>query len=848
MLPANTVLQNRYLIIRQLGKGGMGTVYEALDQRLDTVVALKECHFSDPRLQKQFEREARLLARLRHPAMTKVIDHFSENDGQFLVMEFIPGDDLFGIIEVGSIPFHPGEVVMWADQLLDALEYLHTQDPPIIHRDIKPQNLKLTGRGQIILLDFGLAKGFAGEISRVTESGSIFGFTPNYAPLEQIQGTGTDARSDLYSLAATLYKLMTGVTPPDALGRITAVANEQPDPLRPANELNRLIPQEIAEVLTKAMMQNREKRPANAAEMRKMLHQASQALLRTAPSQAETLLQDPPANRPPRTPGEGSQEDATLRLTDPGGTTPAAPSAKAPGRASLFFRFTRSPDRWTWTIGASLGLLLIGLVLPVLLLINTNLRMYGGGGDSSSLGRPLRVGIVSWPGYAGGIVANNGFKPNKECIFFKNHKLTVEFVLMEDPAVRGQAFAKGEGGVDIVWSTVDYWANELPGFINNGVKARAIMQVDWSRGGDAIVVDQSIKRIEDLKGKRISLVKYTPSHWLLEFSLANSSLSDREQAQIIDSLVEKDAMADVRADFIAKTVDAAVLWEPDLAEALTKRPSSHVLISTRTAQNLIGDIMVAREDFIKAHPDVIKAFIEGWLEGTQEANRDPDRVVRLLMENEPLYQDLGEQTTRAGLQTVKWADLSDNTRMFGLDGGLSLFDRLFKQASQSWHQRGYISQPIAPDQSRDASFLKEIYAAAPVSAPQEPNVAPPSEELRNRPGVLSRHLNIHFASGQTDLTPEAKGVIDESVALLLLVFPNAYIRVEGNTDPPEGRSTNAPLSRMRAEEVAKYLAERYKLNPNRFIVVGNGPDKPLVSNSTPEGMARNRRTDIIIIP
>src|SRR5215510_2694489 len=106
------------------------------------------------------------------------------------------------------------------------------------------------------------------------------------------------------------------------------------------------------------------------------------------------------------------------------------------------------------------------------------------GGDQGLLGRPLRVGVVSWPGYAGGIVANNGFKPNRDCIFFKNHKQTVEFVLLEDPAQRSQAFAKGEGGVDVVWSTVDYWANELPGFLNNGVKARAIMQVDWSRGGD----------------------------------------------------------------------------------------------------------------------------------------------------------------------------------------------------------------------------------------------------------------------------------------------------------------------------------------------------------------------------
>ena len=140
----------------------MGAVYEAVDQRLDTTVALKETLFADERLRKQFEREARLLARLHHPALPRVSDHFSEDDGQFLVMQFIPGDDLSEMMTRKRSPFPANQVLTWADQLLDALDYLHTQDPQIVHRDIKPQNLKLTSRGQIILLDFGLAKGQAG--------------------------------------------------------------------------------------------------------------------------------------------------------------------------------------------------------------------------------------------------------------------------------------------------------------------------------------------------------------------------------------------------------------------------------------------------------------------------------------------------------------------------------------------------------------------------------------------------------------------------------------------------------------------------------------------------------------
>ena len=294
MLTPETVLQGRYRIVRQLGQGGMGAVYEAVDQRLDTTVALKETLFADERLRKQFEREARLLARLHHPALPRVSDHFSEDDGQFLVMQFIPGDDLSEMMVRKRSSFPANQVLTWADQLLDALDYLHTQDPQIVHRDIKPQNLKLTSRGQIILLDFGLAKGQAGEISRITTAASIFGYTPNYAPLEQIQGLGTDSRSDLHALGATLYHLITNVKPPDALTRAAAIVNGQPDPLLKASDVNSAIAPEVDDVLAKAMAQNREQRYTTADEMRKALHGTEQASTVVERGEAQTVLFPPP--------------------------------------------------------------------------------------------------------------------------------------------------------------------------------------------------------------------------------------------------------------------------------------------------------------------------------------------------------------------------------------------------------------------------------------------------------------------------------------------------------------------------------------------------------------------------
>ncbi len=286
MLAPNTLLQDRYQVIRSIGHGGMGAVYLARDQRLGHTVALKETFFTEDRMRKAFEREARLLAHLRHPALPKVTDHFEEDGGQFIVMEFISGDDLEMLLAQRGEPFPVEQVLAWGDELLKALDYLHKQEPPILHRDIKPANLKLTPQGEVILLDFGLAKGTAGQTSSVMTSRSVFGFTPNFAPLEQIQGTGTGPRSDLYSLAATLYYLATGAIPPDALTRITEVANGQPDPLRPAEEINARIPQAVSELLMKTMAHNREQRPASAVEMRRLIREAMPEFVALAASAA----------------------------------------------------------------------------------------------------------------------------------------------------------------------------------------------------------------------------------------------------------------------------------------------------------------------------------------------------------------------------------------------------------------------------------------------------------------------------------------------------------------------------------------------------------------------------------
>src|SRR6185436_9343374 len=246
-------LQGRYRIVRQLGAGGMGAVYEAIDERLLVTVAIKETFAVDARLRRQFEQEARLLAQLAHPALPRVSDYFTENERSFLVMQFIAGDDLAHSIAERAGPFPRAQVIAWADQLLDALIYLHTRERQIIHRDIKPHNLKLAANGQIALLDFGLAKAHASDQTTTASSHSIFGYTRRYSPLEQIQDQGTSPQSDIYALGATLYHLLTGIKPPDALARAAALANSKPDPLARADDVHPIIGSELSAILDKAL-------------------------------------------------------------------------------------------------------------------------------------------------------------------------------------------------------------------------------------------------------------------------------------------------------------------------------------------------------------------------------------------------------------------------------------------------------------------------------------------------------------------------------------------------------------------------------------------------------------------
>jgi serine/threonine-protein kinase len=243
-LQAGYLLHGRYRINRVLGKGGMGMVYQADDLTLNKQAAVKVNFATGEECAGQFLQEAHLLAALHHPNLPRVTDYFIEDPCQYLVMDFLSGLDLQTWLErEGRQPWSVMRPLI--GQLCDALNYMHSQNPPVTHRDIKPGNIKLRADGSAVLVDFGIAK--AAEASQKTSVGAR-GYTPGFAPPEQAGGSRTGPYSDQYALAATLYNLLTGVKPVDSIKRV--LDNEiVPD----ACALNPEIPKNVSDALTRAM-------------------------------------------------------------------------------------------------------------------------------------------------------------------------------------------------------------------------------------------------------------------------------------------------------------------------------------------------------------------------------------------------------------------------------------------------------------------------------------------------------------------------------------------------------------------------------------------------------------------
>lgn len=300
MLERDTKLgsDGRYVVVRSISHGNMGMVYLGKNVHVGYDVAIKESLYPTEQLLAIFKHEVELLAQLQHRALPRILDHFGDEHGRYyIIMEYVPGNDLATKLKEQG-PFEIDEVLGWADTILEVLVYVHAQG--VVHRDIKPANLKLTPRDELYLLDFGIAKGTQTLLPNATLSAFRGAHTPFYAPPEQISGQGTDQRSDLYALGATMYHLLVGTPALSAEKRNKA----RSDPLLFTDLYT--IPPPVAKVIEKALRLEREDRFLTAHEMRSALRDAVRKWREAARARAQDLgaQQPSPPPRPEPSPAQ----------------------------------------------------------------------------------------------------------------------------------------------------------------------------------------------------------------------------------------------------------------------------------------------------------------------------------------------------------------------------------------------------------------------------------------------------------------------------------------------------------------------------------------------------------------
>lgn len=462
---------------------------------------------------------------------------------------------------------------------------------------------------------------------------------------------------------------------------------------------------------------------------------------------------------------------------------------------------------------------------------------------------PLKVSIVSFHGYAPALVANGKSLKTLAGSIYDRLGIAVEFVIQDDIPTLATIFESRSA--QCAWRTSDFWAQEQPNLRNAGHDARAIMIVDNTQGGDAIITrDPAIRSVEDLAGRSVAMLQYTPSHGMTIDAIENSSLSARKRDTVRYVFINAaEGTAGVRAAFEAGNVDAAALWDPDLALALRAVPGARVVYSTKVASNLIFDIIVcdARELARPENAATFERFVQGWMLGVQAARANPDEAVDALVRNEELFTLLAKKEGRPFIKSlfdnVVWTGLEDNARILGLVGGTNHYERVYGRFDQIYRAAGALANPKSPvipaQDSFDYRFIKVLLqkdrgAEAAAAKPAVTFTESAAAQAVARPAVVTKPVTVSFAVGSADLSKRAQKTIDTEMVPFIENNGTAYFEVSGNTDSTGTPDVNLRLSQARAAAVVEYLARQWEFPKARFRIIGNGSAKPLCNEAAPE--------------
>jgi NitT/TauT family transport system substrate-binding protein len=460
----------------------------------------------------------------------------------------------------------------------------------------------------------------------------------------------------------------------------------------------------------------------------------------------------------------------------------------------------------------------------------------------------LVIAYNTFPGMEGILYMNGGMEPNEQSILYKKYNLKLEIKQMD--IAKDTRDGLLQGVLDAVYCTTDALPIEMSSGsgLSDG-KVKEYLKINESRGADAIVAISSIHSVQDLKGKKIAYAIGTASNTLLINTLDAAGLSIKD--------VQTDGVSDgteAASFFKNGQVDAAVVWAPDDEDCVSAIKGASVLISTKTATQIIADGLLIQEDNYNKKKDKFVALAKAWMEGNALLNTDNNarkNANALFAKGFSFPEDVAEKS--AG--KVRFSTIQDNKSFFGLDATYTgvTGEKMYSRMAVKYTEQNLAKSPSAwRNVSSDdlvQELLKDNVLANDSKQGSEGTVvfAAPTKADEKVQSKGSKVVTLNFPTAGSDLDDQDRAIIDREVAQIAQAFAGARVRVEGNTDNTGNSSTNKSLSLKRAQSVVNYLVNEHQFNRNKFIVVGNGDSKPVADNTTDDGRAANRRTDFQFI-
>ena len=459
-----------------------------------------------------------------------------------------------------------------------------------------------------------------------------------------------------------------------------------------------------------------------------------------------------------------------------------------------------------------------------------------GGGDKEKDDNVIVIGTNTFSGFNYLMWLNHGLEPNKDCPLFElTGGLMAKIVVQDDFAAGRSAFVNGD--IDVVYCTADAFPIEM-GEGSEMVKAgaRYFYLSNWSRGADAIVATKNIKNVGDLIGKVVACSQGTASHTLLLNTLeANGILSDRVHlGEGIDknkvNIKVVDNGLEANSTFKAGQCDAAVVYSPD-DQDIVKNNLGWVLVSTKQASNIICDGLIAKQDYIEKNRDKLERLVAAFLTANVKMNTDADAVKEASKYFAKSY-GTDEAFAIDGTKTVYFATLGDEANFFGLNAdynGMTGFD-LYDKMKGIYSSLKLCKAPLRWDKVSDSSIIEALLknpsmVGGDQKAEGKRSFTPATDAIKTADAISAKKVTIEYATGSYMLDNDAMTMIDREFIPIVKRFSNSRIRIEGNCDATGSDATNERLSLLRATAVRDYICRKLGLDPNQFIVVGNGSAK-----------------------